>query len=71
MIKWRKTNDVLGTVDRGDPCESGLCTLCQADCKGRCETWLACLLGRKLLYPRDFGKTTAGSANTMALGERS
>ncbi len=68
MIKWRKTNDVLGTVNRGDACESGLCTLCRADCKGKCETWLSCLLGRKVLYPRDFGRTTAGSANITAVG---
>lgn len=63
-----KQNDALGTTNRGNPCESGLCTLCSADCKGKCETWLASLLGRKLLYPRDFGITTAGSANTHAEG---
>ena len=28
MIDWRKRNDALGTVNRGDACESGLCTLC-------------------------------------------
>lgn len=68
MTEWIKSNDALGTVNRGVPCESGLCTLCRADCKGKCETWLSCLLGRKLLYPRDFGKTTAGSANVTAVG---
>lgn len=63
-----KQNDALGTTNRGNACESGLCTLCTADCKGKCETWLSALLGRKLLYPRDFGNITAGSANTVSEG---
>ncbi|MBD3263725.1 MAG: FMN-binding glutamate synthase family protein [Candidatus Omnitrophica bacterium] len=65
---WRKRNDALGTVNRGDAAESGLCTLCQADCRGKCETWLASLKGRKLLYPRDFGRITSGSGNTFHVG---
>jgi glutamate synthase domain-containing protein 2 len=68
MIEWPKSNDVLGTVNRGNPSESGLCTLCRADCKGKCETFLSSLKGRKLLYPRDFGAVTAGSTNTNHLG---
>jgi hypothetical protein len=68
MIEWPKSNDALGTANRGMPCESGLCTLCRADCKGKCETWLSSLLGRKMLYPRDFGDTTSGSGNVCALG---
>jgi len=68
MIQWRKTNDVLATNNRGNPAESGLCTLCRADCAGKCETWLASLVGRRLLYPRDFGMVTAGSANTTHMG---
>ncbi|MFC1467680.1 glutamate synthase-related protein [Verrucomicrobiota bacterium] len=67
-MHWLKSNDALGTVNRGIPCESGLCTLCRADCKGACETWLSCLVGRKLLYPRDYPLTTAGSANVTAVG---
>ena len=63
-----KQNDALGTSNRGNPCESGLCTLCASDCKGKCETWLSSLLGRKLLYPRNFGNTTSGSANVSAEG---
>lgn len=63
-----KVNDVLGTVNRGNPAESGLCTLCRADCQGKCETWMSCVVGRKLLYPRDFGAVTAGSAGTAAVG---
>lgn len=68
MNQWPKTNDVLETVNRGNPAESGLCTLCRADCKGRCETWLSSLKGREMLYPRDFGSVTAGSANTTHIG---
>lgn len=68
MFEWPKQNDALGTVNRGNPCESGLCTLCRADCKGKCETWLSCIKGRKLLYPRDFGTITAGSNNTIHVG---
>jgi len=68
MMEFKKTNDVLGAVNRGEPCESGLCTLCRADCNGRCEIWLSSLMGRKMLYPRDFGLVTAGSSNTIHVG---
>ncbi|HVN98200.1 MAG TPA: glutamate synthase-related protein [Syntrophorhabdaceae bacterium] len=68
MIEWPKANDAIGTVNRGNPAESGLCTLCRADCKGKCETWLSSLKGRKILYPRDFGSVTAGSSNTTHMG---
>ncbi|MGD0335533.1 MAG: glutamate synthase-related protein [Candidatus Omnitrophota bacterium] len=68
MIQWPKSNDALGTVNRGNAAESGLCTLCQADCMGKCETWLSSLRGRKLLYPRDYGFITAGSLNTSHTG---
>ncbi len=68
MTQWRKQNDALGTVNRGNPCESGLCTLCDSGCKGKCETWLSSLVGRKLLYPRNFGNITAGSSNVVTDG---
>ncbi|MDY6967823.1 MAG: glutamate synthase-related protein [Spirochaetota bacterium] len=68
MIQWPKSNDALGTVNRGNPAESGLCTLCRSDCQGKCETWMSCIKGRKILYPRDFGSTTSGSANTCQVG---
>ena len=68
MLQWSKSNDALGTVNRGNPCESGLCTLCQSSCKGKCETWLSSLVGRKLLYPRDFGNITSGSSNVTSVG---
>ncbi len=67
-MRFSKTNDALGTKNRGNPTESGLCTLCRADCSGKCETWLSGLVGRKLLYPRDFGMVTAGANNTTHIG---
>ncbi len=68
MIQWPKSNDAIGTVNRGNPCESGLCTLCVSDCKGKCETWLSSLVGRKLLYPRNFGNSTSGANHITAVG---
>ncbi len=67
-MRFAKKNDVLGTVNRGNPAESSLCTLCRADCEGKCETWLSSLVGRKLLYPRDYGIVTAGANNTTHVG---
>jgi len=67
-MRFSKSNDVLGTTNRGNAAESGLCTLCRADCMGKCETWLSSLIGRKLLYPRDFGTVTAGANNTTHVG---
>lgn len=68
MIQYPKNNDVLSTVNRGNPAESGLCTLCRADCSGKCETWTSSMKGRKLLYPRDFGTVTSGSSNVNHIG---
>lgn len=68
MINWIKNNDALGAVNRGVPCESGLCTLCDSSCKGKCETWLSCLEGRKMLYPRRFGFSTSGASHVTANG---
>jgi len=67
-VKPPKNNDVLGTTNRGNPAESGLCTLCRADCAGKCETWLSSLIGRQALYPRGYGKVTAGSDNITHVG---
>ena len=67
-MRSSKSNDVLGTTNRGNPTESSLCTLCRADCMGKCETWLSSLVGRKLLYPRDFGLVTAGANNVTHVG---
>jgi hypothetical protein len=68
LMRFSKRNDVLGTINRGNPAESGLCTLCRADCEGKCEAWLSSMVGRKLLYPRDFGLVTAGANNTTHVG---
>ena len=68
MLQWPKKNDALGTVNRGEPAESGLCTLCDSACKGKCETWLSCLEGRKMLYPRRFGYSTSGASHFASLG---
>ncbi|APM38154.1 glutamate synthase-related protein [Clostridium kluyveri] len=68
MSQYLKNNDVLSTTNRGNPAESGLCTLCRADCQGKCETWMSSMKGRKLLYPRDFGTITAGSSNINHVG---
>ncbi len=67
-MEYPKTNDALGTVNRGNACESGLCTLCRSDCQGKCETFVSSMKGRKLLYPRDFGSTTSGSRNVEHQG---
>ena len=68
MLQWIKNNDSIGTYNRGVPAESGLCTLCLASCKGRCETWLSSMVGREVLYPRNFGECTAGASNITSLG---
>ncbi|MDR1656106.1 MAG: FMN-binding glutamate synthase family protein [Deltaproteobacteria bacterium] len=68
MTTFLKSNDALGITNRGNPAESGLCTLCQSDCVGRCEVWTSCLKGRELLYPRDFGQTIAGAINIAPEG---
>src|SRR3989339_2041586 len=67
-MRFSKGNDALGTKNRGDICESSLCSLCRADCKGQCETWQSSMIGRKLLYPRSFGLVTAGANNTTHVG---
>ena len=68
MIEWKKNNDALGTANRGNACESGLCTLCDSACKGKCETWMTSLRGREMLYPRKFGYSTSGSDNVSSVG---
>ncbi len=67
-MQWQKSNDALGTANRGNPAESGLCTLCRSDCKGKCEAWMSSMYGREMLYPRDYGLVTAGAVNTTHIG---
>jgi glutamate synthase domain-containing protein 2 len=40
---------------------SGLCASCLDGCAGSCEVWLSSLRGREVLYPKPFGKVTAGA----------
>lgn len=68
MLQFEKRNDALGTANRGNPSESSLCTLCRADCQGKCETWMSAMYGREMLYPRDFGLVTSGSNTTNHFG---
>jgi len=67
-MRFSKSNDALGTKNRGNACESKLVYAVWADCKGKCETWLSSMVGRKLLYPRSFGLVTAGANNTTHVG---
>lgn len=68
MQESMRNNDALGAVNRGVPCDSGLCTLCDSACKGKCETWLSCMEGRKMLYPRKFGFSTSGGNHVSSVG---
>jgi hypothetical protein len=68
MSESTRNNDALGAVNRGVPCDSGLCTLCDSACKGKCETWLSCMEGRKMLYPRKFGFSTSGGNHVSSVG---
>ena len=68
MTQMARANDALGSANRGNPTEAGLCTLCRSDCQGKCETWMSSMVGRKMLYPRDFGDITTGSASTTHVG---
>ena len=63
-----KSNEKVGAMNRGTPCESGLCNFCRTDCQGRCETWLSSLEGRRTLTPREYGNATIGSSTTREVG---
>ncbi|MFH1736570.1 MAG: glutamate synthase-related protein, partial [Actinomycetota bacterium] len=41
--------------------QSGICAACLDGCTGTCEVWLSSLRGREVLYPKPFGKVTAGA----------
>ncbi|MBT7862217.1 MAG: FMN-binding glutamate synthase family protein [Gemmatimonadetes bacterium] len=68
MTQALRANDAIGAANRGNPTEAGLCTSCRSDCQGKCETWLSSMMGRKMLYPRDFGDITTGSGSTTHVG---
>ena len=59
-----KNNEITRAVNRGIPCESGLCMQCRMDCKGQCEVFLSSTRGRKMLYTQEpVGTVTYGSNN--------
>lgn len=64
MSSPQKSNEKVGAVNRGTPCQSGLCSFCRVDCQGRCETWLSSMLGRKTLTPQEYGNAIIGSNTT-------
>lgn len=62
-LRQPNANAATGTANRSKSVVpmSGLCTTCEDGCKGLCETWLASLRGREVLYPKPFGEITAGA----------
>ena len=66
---WSKTNEIMGTVNRGTPCESGLCEQCRTDCQGKCETFVSSFKGRRTIYTQEAtGNVIYGSDNINPLG---
>lgn len=63
-----KSNEKVGSTNRGVPCESGLCNYCRVDCQGKCETWLSSMLGRRTLFPNAYGDASIGSSATTPVG---
>jgi glutamate synthase domain-containing protein 2 len=63
-MSYSKPNASAATLTRtrvdAAPC-SGLCVTCIEGCRGTCEVGQSALRGREILYPRPFGKITAGS----------
>ena len=58
MSGYSKTNGVLGSVNRGDS-RAERRTPHRTDGKGKCETRLALMKGRRISYPPDIGITAA------------
>jgi len=46
---------------------SGLCVTCLDGCRGLCEVGRSALRGREVLYPKPFGRITAGSEKDYPL----
>lgn len=63
-----KANEKVGSVNRGTPCDSGLCGYCRVDCQGRCETWLSSMLGRATLFPNSYGNASIGCDDLHTAG---
>ena len=63
-------SSIIGSRTRVvDSCESGLCSICIADCPVFCEVSKSALRGREALYPRRelFGNSTAGTSKDFGL----
>ena len=63
-------SSIIGSRTRvEDSCESGLCSICIADCPVFCEVSKSALRGREALYPRRelFGNSTAGTSKDFGL----
>ena len=69
MGNWSKSNEIIGSVNRGTPCESGLCEQCRTDCQGKCETFLSSFKGRRTIYTQEpTGNVIYGSDNINPIG---
>lgn len=69
MGNWPKTNEIMGTANRGTPCESGLCEQCRTDCQGKCETFVSSFKGRRTIYTQEpTGNVIYGSDNINPIG---
>jgi len=63
-------SSIIGSKTRvEDSCESGLCSICIADCPVFCEVSKSALRGREALYPRRelYGNSTAGTSKDFGL----
>lgn len=63
-------SSIIGSRTRvEDSCESGLCSICIADCPVFCEVSKSALRGREALYPRRelYGNSTAGTSKDFGL----
>ena len=68
MSLTSKNNEKSVRSTAARPAESGLCNSAARTVRGRCETWLSSLLGRRTLVPRDYGNATIGTENTTHVG---
>ncbi len=62
-IRRPNANDATGTFNRSRDVvpTSGVCTVCLDGCRGGCEAFMSSFRGREMLYPRPYGKITAGA----------
>jgi len=62
-LRQPNASEATGTFNRHKEVvpSSGLCAVCLDGCTGGCETFIATMRGREVLYPRPFGQITAGA----------